>query len=503
MSRRRRPGSIKQITSYGTIKWQAKVGTKYLGQYPSEEEAEEAIQRYIADPENFEVPLLQRPSGSGMITESDSNLGKRYLAHVSVNGKKVALGTYSSKEEAEEAIERYKADPENFDFATRQTGTISKRGDNSFQLYYKGEYLGIYPTHEEAEEGFKRYLEDPENYEKPALRPRFNQIRDDNGTLTHRECTECERMLPMSEFALHVGHNTGHRSSCKGCQNSTDERREFRAVINRDEDGNIIQRHCTKCKELLPVEQFSLNQAICKECCHERYEDTKHIQLEKQKERYLENREEFLERKKKRKEKRMQDPSYREEYLRKKKEYHQRVTKHRLRERRQNDEGFRILDNLRRRLNQAVNGVGEKSDNTIKLIGLSSGQDIIDYLRLKSPEYDDIELGKNDDGLVIDHYIPCEVFDMTNTEHQRICFHYTNLQLLRNSENSEKSDKIPPGFDLGTHIEKQRLQLERIKRENLSYTEVLVLQEMGEFVYTKGGQDWPRKGYHGSTSKRV
>jgi len=479
------------------------VGTKYLGQYPSEEEAEEAIQRYIADPENFEVPLLQRPSGSGMITESDSNLGKRYLAHVSVNGKKVALGTYSSKEEAEEAIERYKADPENFDFATRQTGTISKRGDNSFQRYYKGEYLGIYPTHEEAEEGFKRYLEDPENYEKPALRPRFNQIRDDNGTLTHRECTECERMLPMSEFALHVGHNTGHRSSCKGCQNSTDERREFRAVINRDEDGNIIQRHCTKCKELLPVEQFSLNQAICKECCHERYEDTKHIQLEKQKERYLENREEFLERKKKRKEKRMQDPSYREEYLRKKKEYHQRVTKHRLRERRQNDEGFRILDNLRRRLNQAVNGVGEKSDNTIKLIGLSSGQDIIDYLRLKSPEYDDIELGKNDDGLVIDHYIPCEVFDMTNTEHQRICFHYTNLQLLRNSENSEKSDKIPPGFDLGTHIEKQRLQLERIKRENLSYTEVLVLQEMGEFVYTKGGQDWPRKGYHGSTSKRV
>ena len=259
MSRRRRPGSIKQITSYGTIKWQAKVGTKYLGQYPSEEEAEEAIQRYIADPENFEVPLLQRPSGSGMITESDSNLGKRYLAHVSVNGKKVALGTYSSKEEAEEAIERYKADPENFDFATRQTGTISKRGDNSFQLYYKGEYLGIYPTHEEAEEGFKRYLEDPENYEKPALRPRFNQIRDDNDTLTHRECTTCGQMLPMSEFALHVSESSGHRSSCKGCQNSTDERREFRAVINRDEDGNIIQRHCTKCKELLPVEQFSLN----------------------------------------------------------------------------------------------------------------------------------------------------------------------------------------------------------------------------------------------------
>ena len=505
MPRRQRPGSIKQITSYGTIKWQAKVGPKYLGgQYTSEEEAEEAIQRYIADPESFVVPLLQRPSGSGMITESDSSLGKRYLAHVSVNGNKVALGTYSSKEEAEEAIQRYKADPENFDFAVQRKGTIYKKNDNSFQIYYKGKYLGVYPTYEEAEEGLKRYLEDPENYEKPALRPRFNQIRDDNGTLTHRECTICGQMLPMSEFALHVGESSGHRSSCKGCENSTDKRIEFRADIIRDENGNVVERHCTKCKEMLPVEQFSQNQNVCKKCCHEKYEDTKHVRLERQKERYIENREEILDRAKELKEIRIrQDPDYIEKLRKKNREYHKNVGNSKQRERRQNDEGVRTLDNLRRRLNQAVDGVGEKSDNTIKLIGLSSGQDIIDYLRLKSPEYDDIELGKNDDGLVIDHYIPCEVFDMTNTEHQRICFHYTNLQLLRNSENSEKSDKIPPGFDLGTHIEKQRLQLERIKRENLSYTEVLVLQEMGEFVYTKGGQDWPRKGYRGSTPKRV
>ena len=196
-----RVGSVKKITSYGTIKWQAKVGPKYLGQYPSEEEAEEAIQRYIADPENFVVPLLQRPPGSGIITESDSSLGKRYLAQVSVDNKRLSLGTYASKQEAEEAIDRYKADPENFDFATRRTGTISKRGDNSFYLSYKHKRLGTYSTHEEAEEGLKRYLEDPENYENPELRPRFNQIRDDNGTLTHRECTSCGQMLPMSEFA--------------------------------------------------------------------------------------------------------------------------------------------------------------------------------------------------------------------------------------------------------------------------------------------------------------
>lgn len=510
MSRRQRPGSIKQITSYGTIKWQAKVGPKYLGgQYTSEEEAEEAIQRYIADPESFEVPLRKRSRGSGLITESDSSLGKRYLAQVTVNNNRLPLGTYASKQEAEEAIQRYKADPENFDFAVQRKGTIAKRGDNSFQLTYKGKCLGTYYTHEEAEEGIKRYLEDPENYEKPALRPRFNQIRDDNGTLTHRECTICGQMLPMSEFALHVGESSGYRSSCKGCENSTDRRIEFRAVIIRDEDENVVERHCTQCKEMLSIEHFNTKHrtGMCIKCAtaHQAsyYNEHRDERLAKLKERYLENREEILDLEKKRQEIRMRDPSYRAEYKRKQKEYHDRVGRRKQRERRQNDEGFRTLDNLRRRLNQAIHGRGEKSDNTIKLIGLSSGQDIIDYIRLKSPEYDDIELGKEDDGLVIDHYIPCEVFDMTNTEHQRICFHYTNLQLLRNTENSEKSDKVPPGFDLNTHIEKQRLQLERIKRENLSYTEVLVLQEMGEFVYTKGGQDWPRKGYHGSTPKRV
>ena len=194
----RRIGCIKEITSYGTTSWQAKVGTKYLGQYPSEEEAEEAIQRYIADPENFEVPLLQRPHGSGIITESDSSLGKRYLAQITVNNIRISLGTYSSKQEAEEAIQCYKADPENFDFATQRRGTIFKKNDNSFQMFYKGEYLGVYPTYEEAEEGLKLYFEDPEKYEKPELRPKFNQIRDENGTLTHRECTICKQMLSMS-----------------------------------------------------------------------------------------------------------------------------------------------------------------------------------------------------------------------------------------------------------------------------------------------------------------
>ena len=128
---------------------------------------------------------------------------------------------------------------------------------------------------------------------------------------------------------------------------------------------------------------------------------------------------------------------------------------------------------------------------------------MIDYMRLKSPEYEHVELGKDNDGLVIDHYIACEIFDMSNPEHQQICFHYTNFQLIRNSENSVKSDKVPPGFDFDVYIEKRRVEIECIERENLSYTEVLRLQKTGKFLYTKGGQDWPRKGYHGRSPKEL
>ena len=45
-------------------------------------------------------------------------------------------------------------------------------------------------------------------------------------------------------------------------------------------------------------------------------------------------------------------------------------------------------------------------------------------------------------GLHIDHIIPCDVFDLTDPEQQKICFHYTNLQLLPAKENIKKSNKL-------------------------------------------------------------
>lgn len=46
-------------------------------------------------------------------------------------------------------------------------------------------------------------------------------------------------------------------------------------------------------------------------------------------------------------------------------------------------------------------------------------------------------------GLVwhIDHIKPCAKFDLTDSEQQRACFHYTNLQALPVLENLKKGAK--------------------------------------------------------------
>jgi len=42
----------------------------------------------------------------------------------------------------------------------------------------------------------------------------------------------------------------------------------------------------------------------------------------------------------------------------------------------------------------------------------------------------------------IDHMIPCSKFDLTHSEQQRKCFHFSNLQPLWAIENIVKSNKL-------------------------------------------------------------
>jgi hypothetical protein len=109
------------------------------------------------------------------------------------------------------------------------------------------------------------------------------------------------------------------------------------------------------------------------------------------------------------------------------------------RNRRRTNKEYRIMDNLRARVNLALKRHDAfKWESTSKLIGCS-----VKYL-VKHLEKQ-FKLGmnwQNRNEWHVDHIIPCHAFNLTDPEQQKKCFHYTNLQPLWAAENYRKGKKI-------------------------------------------------------------
>jgi len=130
------------------------------------------------------------------------------------------------------------------------------------------------------------------------------------------------------------------------------------------------------------------------------------------------------------KQKKIKDKNHKPAYKLKRKE------KERLQ--RQTDLNFRMLGNLRTRIYHAMKK-DTKGKKTKELLGCSI-QELKIYLESKFREgmsWDNY--GKY--GWHIDHIIPCSMFDLTNLEQQKKCFHYSNLQPLWAVDNLKKYNK--------------------------------------------------------------
>lgn len=109
------------------------------------------------------------------------------------------------------------------------------------------------------------------------------------------------------------------------------------------------------------------------------------------------------------------------------------------RHRRKQDPQFKIANNLRRRMGEALRkGYGKKSGGTLELVGCS-------WAELKSHLESQFTDGMSWEnygrtGWHVDHIKPCAFFDLTIDEQQKECFHYTNLQPLWAEDNIKKSD---------------------------------------------------------------
>jgi hypothetical protein len=81
-----------------------------------------------------------------------------------------------------------------------------------------------------------------------------------------------------------------------------------------------------------------------------------------------------------------------------------------------------------------------KASGTVDLVGCSIAE-LQSHLASKfKPGMSWANHGR--DGWHIDHIIPCSLFDLTDSEQQKKCFHYTNLQPLWAIENIKKSNKL-------------------------------------------------------------
>ena len=153
------------------------------------------------------------------------------------------------------------------------------------------------------------------------------------------------------------------------------------------------------------------------------------------------------------------------------------------------NDGYRIENNLRTRIHKAMNRT-KKSERTMKLIGLESGTEMKEYLELLNPELKDVKCD-------IDHRLPCALYDLKLPEHQKVCFHYTNLQWLIPQVNQSKHDKYPPELqhELDEHgkfkkdsptVLKQLSLIAHIESHKLTFKQVVDLQRAGQLFEVIG-----------------
>ncbi|MFD4932853.1 hypothetical protein ABEY41_28125 [Peribacillus butanolivorans] len=115
----------------------------------------------------------------------------------------------------------------------------------------------------------------------------------------------------------------------------------------------------------------------------------------------------------------------------KKKEY--------LKNRRKNDDGFKIRQSLRNKVQTAIKN-NKESAKVSELLGctVEQARKHLESQFKEGMSWDNYGLK----GWHIDHVTACMYFDLTDEEQQKECFHYTNLQPLWAEVNWSKGAEL-------------------------------------------------------------
>ncbi len=214
--------------------------------------------------------------------------------------------------------------------------------------------------------------------------------------MTTKICCKCKIEQEQINFGLLKQSIDGHRYDCKNC------RKEYRIA----------------------------NQSKIKEVQKEYYETNKSTLLEINKQYRLENSEKINEQ---RKEYRNREEV--KQHIKEMQKLNLPKRKEAIKQKRKTDVNFQISEILRSKIHKMIKG---QKTTYQEIVGCD-----IDFLK-KWLEYRfDEKMAWNNLGKYwqIDHILPINGFNLSNSVDVNICFHWTNLQPLTCHENQSKSDK--------------------------------------------------------------
>lgn len=239
-------------------------------------------------------------------------------------------------------------------------------------------------------------------------------------------CTKCEEEKSCKEFSHRI-------LSEKRIRN-----------IKHKNDGYFSQ--CRKCKTEKVQKNYYKNHKLNKEKQKQYYKQHKKERIEKIKIFREQNKEKIS------KQKKISYQKNKNYYILKSKKYYKNnkekqseTSKKYISNRLQNDPIFRLLFRLRTNLKTKLRRYKiYKWNSTSKLTGCTTEQ-LLKHLQQTAINngYADFNI-ENYSGKEyhIDHIIPCFAFNLKCNFHQKLCFNYKNLQILKATENMLKSNKL-------------------------------------------------------------
>jgi hypothetical protein len=233
-------------------------------------------------------------------------------------------------------------------------------------------------------------------------------------------CKKCGKEKLLEEFYKDKTCKYGRTRNCKLCFKQYREANKEKLVAYREANKEKAKEYQKQYREA--------NKEKCAEKRKQYYQDNKEQVCEKAKQYHEANKE-------KRKQYNQENKEKIAEWGRQYREKNKEQINKRFRNRRKNDEQYRIRCCLSRTLLHTLNKIGKtKKASVLAYIGCPI-EDLVFHLdSTKNPEWGD--------DLHIDHIIPSSLFDHTNEEEVKKCWNWRNLRYLPAEENLIKGGTL-------------------------------------------------------------